>query len=496
MPPLPRLSLLRSSVGLLVAGAVVLGVVIAAALLLTERSNRLSDRIVAEQGLRATAVDLLTALVDAETGYRGYLISADPAFLAPYHDGLKRVPDLQADLAERMRRDLGDTETIADLPAAIARRLDLMAEPVALVGQGDLDLARAEVATGAGREAMDRVRAILDTAIADSDARIGPAIARQRVSNRGLLATIVIASAAMAGLAGLAIAVVARHIRALTAAQAEIAALNRGLEARVALRTRDLTRANDEIQRFAYVVTHDLRAPLVNILGFSGELEAALPPLRAALLEPEASEQDRQAARDAVGADLPEAIGFIRSSARKMDGLINAILRIAREGRRDLRPERIDFDALAQQATDAVRHQIDEAGGSVTIENARPVIVSDRLSLDQILGNLVDNAVKYADPGRPLALRLRARPSGPGEVEIEVEDNGRGIASEDQARVFDLFRRSGAQTVPGEGIGLAHVRSLARRLGGEIELRSTPGRGSTFVLRLPSQAPGGQMGKS
>jgi signal transduction histidine kinase len=81
---------------------------------------------------------------------------------------------------------------------------------------------------------------------------------------------------------------------------------------------------------------------------------------------------------------------------------------------------------------------------------------------------------------------VRAMPAKRNGVRIEVEDNGRGIAPEDHERVFELFRRSGVQDRAGEGIGLAHVRSLVRNLGGEITVTSTLGGGSTFIIRLPS----------
>ena len=102
-------------------------------------------------------------------------------------------------------------------------------------------------------------------------------------------------------------------------------------------------------QRFAYIVTHDLRAPLVNIMGFTSELEGcltAIQGLREAIRRREPGRRPVQAARTAALEDLPEAIGFIRSSTRKMDGLINAILKLSREGRRVLKPERIQLDAL------------------------------------------------------------------------------------------------------------------------------------------------------
>jgi signal transduction histidine kinase len=264
--------------------------------------------------------------------------------------------------------------------------------------------------------------------------------------------------------------------------------LNQGLEARVAERTEDLMQANQEIQRFAYIVTHDLRAPLVNIMGFTAELDASLKALQAYVLNDgkPVSEEEIREARLAASEDLPEAIGFIRSSTKKMDGLINAILKISRDGRRQLKPEIVELQPLLETITNSVYHQISESDGQIHLDIKAPRLNTDRLSVEQILGNLFDNAIKYKDPHRPLTLAVRTAPEGRHMVRIEVEDNGRGIAEQDHERVFELFRRSGQQDQSGEGIGLAHVRSLARNLGGEITVRSRLGEGSTFVLRLPS----------
>jgi signal transduction histidine kinase len=89
-------------------------------------------------------------------------------------------------------------------------------------------------------------------------------------------------------------------------------------------------------------------------------------------------------------------------------------------------------------------------------------------------------------PGRPLMLNIDAYPDGPGRIRVDVKDNGRGIAPQDLERVFELFRRAGEQDQRGEGIGLAHVRSLIRNLGGDVTVESELGQGSTFVLTLPS----------
>ena len=112
---------------------------------------------------------------------------------------------------------------------------------------------------------------------------------------------------------------------------------------------------------------------------------------------------------------------------------------------------------------------------SVTI-----VMVED----DEGHARLIENATKYLQPGRPGVIRL-AGTRERNRVILSVIDNGRGIAPGDHQRVFDLFRRAGPQDQPGEGIGLAHVRALAYRLGGTIDVVSTLGEGATFRLNLP-----------
>ncbi len=194
-------------------------------------------------------------------------------------------------------------------------------------------------------------------------------------------------------------------------------------------------------------------------------------------------------ARLAVREDLPESIRFIRSSTQKMDRLINAILRLSREGRRSITPERLELPELARGVVDALRHRIDELGVDVRIAPAMPAIVSDRLAIEQILSNLVENAVKYLKPGRPGVIDISAAHAH-GRVTISIADNGRGIETRDHERVFDLFRRSGMQDQPGEGIGLAHVRALAYRLGGTISVESELDKGATFKVNLPAKFAG------
>ena len=289
------------------------------------------------------------------------------------------------------------------------------------------------------------------------------------------------------------ILIIRRYTRELVKSRAALRLLNEDLEGAVRERTIDLQRANDEIQRFAYIVSHDLRSPLVNVLGFTGELEAANKVLGAQVerIESEAPELLSADAKLAAQEDLPEAIGFIRSSTQKMDRLINAILRLSREGRRSITPEPIDMTAMATGVADSLRHRSDELGAEIHVVAPLPELVSDRLAVEQILSNLTENAVKYLKPGRPGRIEIRGRREGL-RVLIEVADNGRGIDPRDHDRVFDLFRRSGVQDQPGEGIGLAHVRALAYRIGGTIGVRSALGEGAVFTVNLPVKFNGEQ----
>ena len=239
----------------------------------------------------------------------------------------------------------------------------------------------------------------------------------------------------------------------------------------------ELRESNEEMQRYAYIVSHDLRAPLVNVMGFASELTAVQEDVRQAL--------EGNPARDGIVEDLGEALGFIKASVQRMERLIAAILKLSRDGRRTLKPEPLDMVALIQGLADALRHQYDAAGATIDIAPDLPRIAGDRIAVEQIFGNLIDNAVKYLDPARPGRVEVRASLIGRSLARFDVIDNGRGISAKDHARVFELFRRSGEQDRPGEGIGLAHVRSLARALGGRIGLSSELGIGSTFSVVLP-----------
>jgi len=265
---------------------------------------------------------------------------------------------------------------------------------------------------------------------------------------------------------------------------------NRGLEATVAARTEALRTANEEIKRFAYIVSHDLRAPLVNIMGFTAELEMARRTVedfhaRAVAAAPELAGGEMATL---VESDFAEAIGFIRTSTAKMDRLINAILTLSRTERRVLQPEPLDMAELLEPFGRSLAHQLAQRDATLDL-GPMPTIVADRLAVEQVFANVIENAVKYLRDDRPGRVAVTATEVG-DDVAFAVADNGRGIDPRDFGRIFELFRRAGVQDRPGEGIGLAYVQLLVRKLGGRIAVASAPGEGTVFTITLPKRFDG------
>jgi len=478
--------LVRRTLALLIGGFITLGLVVAASLWLSREASVRSANVAEMRQFRNLAANLFTELLNAETSQRGYLLTLDRDYLAPYQAALPRVADTlrrlpEAPFADRARADIGRVTALSQA------KLNEMSETIGHAEAGRTAEALEIVKSDRGQQIMVQIRGALDSILASVEVQISGELGRIRDNASALIWVNVAATLVVIVLVALATVIVGRYTRELVRARQEVEATNAGLDARVKERTLDLTRANDEIQRFAYIVSHDLRAPLVNILGFTSEFEKALPVLQRFHAAAASGTPDPALAKEAetaVNADLPEAIGFIRASGTKMDRLIGAILKLSREGRRPINPEPVALGALFDATAASLQHQLADREIRIEIARPQPTIVSDRLSLEQIFGNLIDNAVKYMANGRKGLIRITTK-EDPRDVVVEIEDNGRGIAAGDHERIFELFRRSGPQDRPGEGIGLAHVRALARRLGGDVTVESQLGQGSRFIVRLP-----------
>ena len=475
------------------AGAILLLAIVGLSLLSSVRTGGDVQRASRTFLIRSLSRDVLQSVTDAESSQRGYLLTGKLAYLGPFNTSAARLPNLLQQLSDAVPDD-------PDLPlwrAAITYKLDELALTVRLAGQGKHDEALAVVRTDRGAQAMERIRGLADQMTERQKQRLNADLVRSTSGVRLVVVVDLVALAVLAVLVAVVVGGVQRYAErmratqaALTVAHDELALRRPILEAAVAARTSELSRANDELQRFAYIVSHDLRAPLLNIIGFTSELDAATRRLNAYVAETMSAGGGAVPAdvRQASEEDLPEAIGFIRASTTKMDRLINAILRLSREGRRVMTPETLDMNAVVAELVTTLHTQVEAAGAEIRVATL-PGLVCDRTAVDQMVSNLIENALKYTAASRPCVITVDGETyderRGRRMVRYRVADNGRGIAERDMERIFELFRRSGVQDRPGEGIGLAHVRGLVRRLGGDISCSSTLDVGTSFTLSLP-----------
>ena len=479
-------SLVRSITALLTLAFVLLLTVNVASFVMIQRTATINDSIENAQRMRRASRTVLIGILDAETAQRGFLLTGRTDFLQPFEEARGEIAPALRLLDEGAATDPSLRPYVTRIHTLADAKFGEMDRTLNLTRAGRIGQSIQLVRSGQGKRYMDELRGTIEAFDALKSTRIAE---RTRKSER--LGVLTVAMNAMAGLLVLVLAilsawVVRRYVGEIQRAREELDAVNSGLEDTVRDRTAALTRANDEIQRFAYIVSHDLRAPLVNVMGYTSELEQAGKIIDKAIAEAETHRPVEPDVVTAVREDMPEAIGFIRASTEKMDRLINAILKLSREGRRNPAPETLDMTTMAQNIADSVHHQTEASGARIVVEDLPP-IESDRLSMEQILGNLIDNAVKYLDASRPGEIVVSGEEVAGGWVVYRVADNGRGIAPRDHERIFELFRRSGKQDRAGEGLGLAFVRNSVRRIGGTIDLESELGKGSTFLLKFPKR---------
>lgn len=251
---------------------------------------------------------------------------------------------------------------------------------------------------------------------------------------------------------------------------------------------RSLSERERENEMFIYSVSHDLRSPLVNLQGFSRELDYTakeIASVTSALEKPPAV----QARLDRLlKEDMPDSIRFIQTAVTRLSGIIDSLLRLSRAGRVEYRIEALDMNALAARVVDAQRQSTEEKGAEIAVGDLPPAR-GDSTAVEQIVSNLLTNAVKYLDPARPGRVEVsgeRSGGDGSALITYHVKDNGLGIPAAHQGKLFVAFQRLHPGVAEGQGVGLALVRRIVERQGGRIWAESEPGVGSTFSFTLPA----------
>jgi signal transduction histidine kinase len=254
-----------------------------------------------------------------------------------------------------------------------------------------------------------------------------------------------------------------------------------------------LRQQTQENEMFIYSVSHDLRAPLVNLQGFSKELNRACDELRDAVRSSSLAIGTRERIERIVDEDIAEALHYLQTAVLRASHIIDALLRLSRVGRVEYRRQKVQVRDLVQRVVDAMQGSIRARRARVTVGEL-PAVWGDPTALEQIFANLVGNAVNYLDPAREGRIEIGTTPAPPGVHSLRifyVRDNGLGIPAIALPRLFTAFQRLHGNATAGEGIGLALVRRMVERHGGRVWAESKEGVGTTFYLSLPEAGAAG-----
>jgi signal transduction histidine kinase len=424
----------------------------------------------------------MSSITEAETGEQGFLLSGSDAYLEPYTNARHSLP---AELA-RLKSLTSDNESqqvrIGKLQDAVDRRMNTMEEAIAKRREMGDHATAALLIGGPGREAMNRIRILADAMEAEEDRLLAIRTATTQTSRQRAQYAVVVASTLDFMLLVFALLQFLRERRLRLAAEvanqrldaarreaelgaAEVRALNEGLEDRVRLRTAELERMNRELEAFSYSVSHDLRAPLRTIDGFSLALQ-----------------EDYTEAIDDTGRDY---IRRVRASVQRMGHLIDALLRLSRITRAEIARERFSISELAASVAAELVEQNKGSNVDFFIEPGLTVFADPRLTR-VALENLLGNAVKFSGRGPHPKIRFGFDAE---QKAWYVGDDGAGFDMTYADRLFGAFNRlHGDKDFTGSGIGLATVARVIERHHGRIWARSAVNQGATFWFTLEDTA--------
>jgi PAS domain S-box-containing protein len=284
---------------------------------------------------------------------------------------------------------------------------------------------------------------------------------------------------------------VARDMTVQKRLEESLARMAADLERRVAARTHELEetvaelqRKNQEVEAFVHIVSHDLRAPLVNVQGFVRELEESSKTLRMVIQSCPRWEECWPGVRPVLEDEIGGALHYISASTTKFERLINALLGLSRQGRQVYHMTRVNVWELVTNSVATFQQLIAEAGAEVDIGQL-PSVNADITALGQVFSNLIGNALKYRCPERPLRIEIGGQ-AEEDKVHYWVRDNGLGIPEYGIKKLFQVFQRFHRKQAEGEGMGLAIAHRIVERHGGKIWAESREGEGSAFHFTLPS----------
>ncbi|MFD0025228.1 CHASE3 domain-containing protein [Streptomyces sp. NPDC058382] len=484
---------------MVVCGCLVVGGVVLARI--SDRTTELVDRI---QPARSASFQLQNALLDQETGIRGYALTGDASFLQPYTTGKR---DEERRLA-RVRSAMGGEDPYARdldrIAAAAAQWRKVHAEPLIAAVRRDGPEGRASTRNAGSKAAFDTLRHLYGAQQSHLDVARDRARAQlndSRVTrDRTLIALVVCFVLCVVALSLLLHRVVGRPLNALAEASRRVSSgsFRRRIDVRgpsdvramagavedmrcrlveeidasqeredlLAQQTEELRRSNSELEQFAYVASHDLQEPLRKVASFCQLLEKRY-----------GTELDGRG---------KQYIGFAVDGAKRMQVLINDLLTFSRVGRVHDSWHTVDLDRSLDRALGNLALGIEESGTTVVRADPLPEVEGDATALGMIWQNLIGNAVKFRRADEPCVITVGCVRED-DVWHFTVTDNGIGIAPEFAEKVFVIFQRLHARDeYDGTGIGLALCRKIVEFHGGRIWLDPEPRLGTRIHFSLPA----------
>jgi signal transduction histidine kinase len=466
--------------GILAAAFALVLVAGIAAIYMALRSAEADKLVTRSYMIRQVATRLLSTLQDAETGQRGYLLTNDESYLAPYNDAVSEYHQIYATLGELTADDPPQAGRVAELAPLVDRRFDILQQTIALNRSGDVQGARDIIKAGAGKQVMDNIRT---TIAALSDSERDTLLVRQgdAAKARAWLLGLVIGSLASA------VALAAFLARTAQRALADARQRATELESEIALRreTQETLRQAQKIEAVGQLtggIAHDFNNLLTIIMGNLDTLRRRV------------SETAEQAGTDALAA-LTKPLDLAQQGARNAAQLTHRLLAFSR--RQALNPERVDLNRLVTGMSDLLRRTLGESVNVETILAAGlwPTF-ADANQIENALINLCVNARDAMVEGGRLTIETAntyldeayARQFGdvaPGQyVMLSVADTGSGIPPELLARTFEPFFTT-KPAGQGSGLGLAMVHGFVKQSGGHVRIYSEVGQGTTVKVYLP-----------
>jgi signal transduction histidine kinase len=431
--------------------------------LLGEKYN---DQVQNTQSFQNALLRLESLAKDAEAGERGYLLSGDERYLLPYQQARG---DFSPN-ADALRTQVRDNAALRPFQEPTKRIINLAQETVDEAGK-TISAARQDnsrppidrLSGGAAESRAEQLRLAVGVLEGQLSHDLQQQIRNQRILSTTVFILFLVATVVLIFVGFWLYNNLVSYMHDSRAAQAELEQLNAELEDRIAERTLDLSKANEELQQFAYVASHDLQEPIRTITSFTQLLA------------------NRYHGR--LDQDADEFIDYIVSSSRRMTDLINGLLALIRLRKMALPRGPVSIEKLLRDAESSLQAAIRESNARV--ENTPlPFLAADPVQITQLFMNLIGNAIKYRRSADPI-IKVSARRETEEWI-FAVEDNGQGFEQQYAERIFGLFQRLHGREIQGTGMGLSIARKIVERHGGKMWAEGRIGVGSTFYFTLPN----------